>query len=232
MEINIARDRGGNQMVDPEAGGPARSDVGGTDRQGRQSDAGPLAAGQPGRVHGARRLGGAFDPPHNAHVALAQAALAQLQLDELRVLPTGNAWHKARGLSPAEHRLAMARLAFAGVPGVVVDDRELRREHPQDTLVLVLGADQADTFDQWRESAEIARLAIISIAGRPRAAEPAGTVNAARVPGGRWVAITLPPLPVSATDIRERRAAGHGIDHLVPAPVARYIDRHHLYLPA
>ncbi len=198
----------------------------------------------------ARRLGlfgGAFDPPHNAHVALAQAALAQLQLDELRVLPTGNAWHKARGLSPAEHRLAMARLAFAGVPGVVVDDRELRREgptytvdtlrelrreHPQDTLVLVLGADQADTFDQWRESAEIARLAIISIAGRPRAAEPAGTVNAARVPGGRWVAITLPPLPVSATDIRERRAAGHGIDHLVPAPVARYIDRHHLYLPA
>ncbi len=198
----------------------------------------------------ARRLGlfgGAFDPPHNAHVALAQAALAQLQLDELRVLPTGNAWHKARGLSPAEHRLAMARLAFAGVPGVVVDDRELRREgptytvdtlrelrreHPQDTLVLVLGADQADTFDQWRESAEIARLAIISIAGRPRAAEPAGTVNADRVPGGRWVAITLPPLPVSATDIRERRAAGHGIDHLVPAPVARYIDRHHLYLPA
>ncbi len=197
----------------------------------------------------ARRLGlfgGAFDPPHNAHVALARAAIEQLRLDELRVVPTGHAWHKARPLSASVHRSAMARLAFAGVPRVVVDERELRREgptytvdtlrelhreHPQDTLVLVIGADQADTFDQWRESVEIARLAIISIAVRPRADLPAGTVDASRVPGGRWAPIALPPLPVSATEIRERRACGLGIDHLVPPPVARYIDQHHLYLP-
>ncbi len=198
----------------------------------------------------ARRLGlfgGAFDPPHIAHVALARAALSQLALDELRVFPTGSAWHKARPLSDAVHRLEMARLAFDGLPGVVVDDRELRRvgptytvdtlrelhrEHPQDTLVLVIGADQADTFDQWRESAEIARLAIISVAVRPRADAPAGTVNPSRLPDGQWVPITLPPLPVSATDIRARRASGLGIDHLVPAAVARYIDQHHLYPPA
>jgi nicotinate-nucleotide adenylyltransferase len=201
-------------------------------------------------VSAARRLGilgGAFDPPHQAHVALALAAIEQLQLDELRIFPTGRAWHKARPLSDAAHRLAMARLAFADLPQAVIDERELRREgptytvdtlrelhreHPQDTLVLVIGADQADTFDQWRESDEIARLAIISIAGRPRAQAPAGAVDAARVPGGQWVPIALAPLAVSATDIRERRAAGLGIDHLVPAPVARYIDLHHLYLPA
>ena len=198
----------------------------------------------------ARRLGlfgGAFDPPHVAHVALARAAVSQLALDELRVCPTGRAWHKSRPLSDAHHRLAMAQLAFSEVSGVVVDDRELRRngptytidtlrelhhEHPQDTLVLVIGADQADTFDQWRESDEIARLAIISVAVRPRADEPAGTVDASRLPGGQWVPISLPPLSVSATDIRARRASGLGIDHLVPASVARYIDQHHLYLPA
>lgn len=198
----------------------------------------------------ARRLGlfgGAFDPPHVAHVALARAAVSQLALDELRVCPTGRAWHKSRPLSDAHHRLAMAQRAFSDVPGVVVDDRELRRdgptytvdtlrelhlEHPQDTLVLVIGADQADTFDQWRESDEIARLAIISVAVRPRADEPAGTVDASRLPGGQWVPISLPPLSVSATDIRARRASGLGIDHLVPASVARYIDQHHLYLPA
>ncbi len=198
----------------------------------------------------ARRLGlfgGAFDPPHQAHVALARAAIEQLRLDELRIVPTGQAWHKARTLSDGAHRLAMARLAFADLPQAVIDDRELRREgptytvdtlrelhreRPKDALVLVIGADQADTFDQWRESDEIARLAIISIAGRPRADAPAGDVRAARVPGGRWVPIALAPLAVSATDIRERRAAGLGIDHLVPAPVARYIDLHHLYLPA
>lgn len=198
----------------------------------------------------ARRLGlfgGAFDPPHVAHVALARAAVSQLALDELRVCPTGRAWHKSRPLSDAHHRLAMARLAFSEVPRVVVDDRELRRdgptytvdtlrelhlEHPQDTLVLVIGADQADTFDQWRESDEIARLAIISVAVRPRADEPAGTVDASRLPGGQWLPISLRPLSVSATDIRARRASGLGIDHLVPASVARYIDQHHLYLPA
>ncbi len=198
----------------------------------------------------ARRLGlfgGAFDPPHIAHVALARAALSQLALDELRVFPTGSAWHKARPLSDAVHRLEMARLAFDGLPGVVVDDRELRRvgptytvdtlrelhrEHPQDTLVLVIGADQADTFDQWRESAEIARLAIISVAVRPRADQPAGTVDPSRLPAVPWVPISLPPLPVSATDIRARRASGLGIDHLVPSAVARYIDQYHLYPPA
>ena len=198
----------------------------------------------------ARRLGifgGAFDPPHQAHVALAQAAIEQLQLDELRIFPTGQAWHKARALSDGAHRLAMARLAFADLPQVVIDERELRREgptytvdtlrelhreHPQDTLVLVIGADQDDTFDQWRESDEITRLAIISIAGRPRAGEPEGSVNPLRLPGGQWSPIKLPPLSVSATDIRERRATGLGIDHLVPPAVARYIDLHHLYLPA
>ncbi len=198
----------------------------------------------------ARRLGifgGAFDPPHNAHVALARAAIEQLRLDELRVVPTGHAWHKARPLSANVHRSAMARLAFADLPQVVVDQRELHREgptytvdtlrelhreHPQDTLLLVIGADQADTFDQWRESAEIARLAIISIAGRPRAEKPAGAVDPSRIPGGQWQPIALPLLPVSATGIRERRAARLGIDHLVPPPVARYIDQHHLYLSA
>ncbi|MDB5947248.1 MAG: nicotinate-nucleotide adenylyltransferase, partial [Ramlibacter sp.] len=68
-------------------------------------------------------FGGAFDPPHIGHVALARAAVEQLALDELRVFPTGQAWHKARDLSPAADRLAMARLAFAEVPHAFVDDR-------------------------------------------------------------------------------------------------------------
>ena len=73
-------------------------------------------------------FGGAFDPPHRAHLALVHAALAQFGLDELRVLPTGQAWHKARPLSAAAHRVAMARLTFEHMPQVVVDDRETRRE--------------------------------------------------------------------------------------------------------
>ena len=79
-------------------------------------------------------FGGAFDPPHNAHVTLAGVAVDQLALDELRIFPTGQAWHKARPLSPSVHRLAMARLAFQGLPRVVVDPRELEREGPTYTV--------------------------------------------------------------------------------------------------
>ncbi len=191
-------------------------------------------------------FGGAFDPPHRAHVALARQALGQLRLDSLRVMPTGQAWHKARALTDASHRLAMARLAFAEVPGAVVDDRETRREGPSYTvdtlrelqaehagarLFLVIGADQARAFDTWREAGEITRLATICVAGRP-SDTPGLPETGYPIPGGRWETLALPPMPLSATRIRQRLAAGDAITDLVPPAVGRYIDQHHLYPPA
>ena len=189
-------------------------------------------------------FGGAFDPPHLGHIALARAAVEQLGLDQLRVFPTGQAWHKARELSPAPHRLAMAQLAFAGVPRTVVDGRELerdgptytidtlrelRQEFPQAQLLLVIGADQAESLHSWRENAEIARLATISIAARARPTTDAPPFDASRLPAGRREPVELPPMPVSSTEIRRLAGAGQDITQLVPAAVARYIDQHHLY---
>ncbi|MBI2770860.1 MAG: nicotinate (nicotinamide) nucleotide adenylyltransferase [Burkholderiales bacterium] len=189
-------------------------------------------------------FGGAFDPPHVAHVALAQAAVEQLGLDELRIFPTGQAWHKARALSAATDRLAMARLAFGAVPRAVVDGRELERSGPTYTvdtlrelsrefpgaqLVLVIGADQAEALHGWRESDQIVRLAIISIAARARPVRAEGAFDASNLPAGQFEPVELPPMPVSATEIRQRVAAGLPVSHLVPGPVARYIDQHHLY---
>ena len=189
-------------------------------------------------------FGGAFDPPHLGHVALARAAVEQLRLDQLRVCPTGQAWHTARELSPAADRLAMARLAFADVPHTVVDARELsragptytidtlrelQREFPQAQLLLVIGADQAESLHSWRESGEIARLATICIAARARPVTDAPPFDASRLPPGRREPVELPPMPVSSTEIRLRAAAGQEITQLVPAPVARYIGQHSLY---
>lgn len=126
-------------------------------------------------------FGGAFDPPHNGHVALAQAGLNELGLDKLYVVPTGQAWHKARPLSAPEHRLAMARFAFAEMPGVVVDAREIQRpgptftidtlqalqaENPGAQFYLILGADQFAAFKQWHQWQAILEIAIICVAGR------------------------------------------------------------------
>ena len=192
-------------------------------------------------------FGGAFDPPHIAHVALAQAAVAQLKLDELRIFPTGQAWHKARALTQGVHRLEMARLAFADVPHAVVDGRELQRsgatytvdtlrelkaEFPDAQLLLVIGADQAEALHSWRESGEITRLATISVAARARPEPGAGDFDISLLTARQVETVELPSMPVSATEIRARVSAGQGIAQLVPAAVARYIEHHHLYRTA
>ena len=186
-------------------------------------------------------FGGAFDPPHRAHVALAGAAIAQLRLDALYVFPTGNAWHKARVLTDAEHRLAMARLAFAELPAVHVDDRELRRtgatysvdtlrelqaEHPGARLHLLMGEDQAASFTRWHAWEEIARLAVLCVAGRGTGE---GVAALQALPGVRVEVLQWTRMPESATEIRNRLTAGQDITDLVEPAVARYIDSHHLY---
>jgi nicotinate-nucleotide adenylyltransferase len=194
-----------------------------------------------------RRLGvfgGAFDPPHVAHVALAEAALDQLQLDQLRVFPTGQAWHKPRTMSAPEHRLAMTRLAFAHLPRTVIDERELHRPGPTYTidtlrelkaeyadseLFLAMGEDQAVSLTRWREWEAILDLAVICMAARVSAQTSAGTAQHALPAQAKLRLLRLPNMPESATEVRERAAARTGIAHLVPPAVASYIDQHLLY---
>jgi len=191
-------------------------------------------------------FGGAFDPPHTAHVALAETAVAQLLLDELRIFPTGHAWHRASEVSAAQDRLAMARLAFANLPRTSVDDREirrtgptytidtlreLRREIPNAELFLVMGEDQALAFSGWHEWAEIARIATLCVAhrGADRGADRGASVHTPKIPGAKVVMLQLPDMPVSATAIRDSVRQGKDISALVPPAVAGYIAAHHLY---
>ena len=189
-------------------------------------------------------FGGAFDPPHLAHRALAEVAMAELQLDELRVLPTGQAWHKTRPLTPAHHRLAMAELAFADLPGLVLDDREIRRagpsytldtlrelqaEQPEAELFLIMGKDQADALPSWRDWQEIVRLAIICVAdrdvltGKETKFVPPAEMTA------RFRKLHMPAMDISATGIRSRIASRQDVAPLVSGAIARYIEHHHLY---
>ena len=174
---------------------------------------------------------------------MAEAAMAQLHLDELRVIPTGDAWHKPRQLSSGHHRAEMSRLAFGHLPQVVVDDIELRRVgpsytidtlqdlmalHPSAQFFIVIGADQAKALGTWREIDQIAQRAIICVAEREAAETSDATVPRHDIP---TQVLKLAQLPHSATEVRARVANGQPIDALVSKPVALYIQRHHLYLP-
>ena len=194
-------------------------------------------------------FGGAFDPPHVAHFALAQAAVQELGLDVLHVLPTGAAWHKNRALTAAADRLAMCRLAFGHIAHVEVDGRELERPGPSFTidtlgelravypvaeLFLLIGSDQAAAFAQWHRWQEIQSAATVIIAARADAKSATGrfdSQSSASPSSGSFRTLKLPAVDVSATDIRQRVRSGRPIDHLVAPVVARYIDQHHLYQP-
>lgn len=185
-------------------------------------------------------FGGTFDPVHNAHVALAKLALDELRLDELRWVPTGRSWQKSRQSTPAEHREAMVRLAIDGEARFVLERCEIERPGPSYTLdtvrelqarepgavwFLIIGQDQYANLHTWRDWPDLLSRVQLAVANRPGVV-PHPDPQVLRF---RHVAVPLPMMDISATDIRARVAAGQGIDDLVPAGVARYIDRHRLY---
>lgn len=189
-------------------------------------------------------FGGSFDPPHAAHLTLARSALQHLALDRLLILPTGQAWHKQRTLSPAHHRLAMAKLAFGDLARVAIDAREIDRPGPSYTidtlreiaadwpgaeLFLLIGEDQARNWQHWRAGEQIPRVATICFAERPDSSRAGGDFLAPKAWADRFVRLPVLPMAVSATDLRARLRANQDVSPLVLAPVVRYIEDHHLY---
>lgn len=208
-------------------------------------------------------LGGSFDPIHAGHLQLARDALAHLPLDELRFLPAAQPWQKGR-VADAAHRAHMVELAIAGEARCVLDMREIERggasytidtlralragPWPEASLVLIMGSDQFERLDTWREWEAIADLAHLAVARRAGVAAarlgPAlaafclprhcGPAELAHRPAGGIVEFRMTPVDASATEVRRLLAsgapdAGRRLDELVPAAVLDYIRTHRLY---
>ena len=204
-------------------------------------------------------FGGTFDPIHRGHLASLLELQQRLQPDAVRLLPAKAPPHRTEpGATPAE-RLAMVQAAVAGHPGLIADGRELRRDGPsysRDTvaelrrelgadcaLAWVLGSDAFAAFcswHRWRQLLELAHLIVLARPGSelPTAGAEADLLQRRRLhdpqqlretPAGGILPLTLTPHPVSATAVRERLRAGELPWALLPEPVCRYIEHHHLY---
>jgi nicotinate-nucleotide adenylyltransferase len=191
-------------------------------------------------------LGSAFNPPHLGHLALAQEALWQLDLDEVVLVPTGEAPHKRIVDDPGrEQRLAMTRLAAADDSRFSVSTLEVDREGPSYTyetlellaeergdtdLVFVMGADAAIGLESWREPRRVTELARLAVARRAGIsdAEVAAVLRSLDAEG-RATMLEMPQFGVSSSAVRERAAAGRPLRYLVPESVARFIEEKGIY---
>ncbi|MEZ4700630.1 MAG: nicotinate-nucleotide adenylyltransferase [Rhodothermales bacterium] len=185
-------------------------------------------------------FGGTFNPPHFAHLILAEIIREQAELDRIRWIPTHTPPHKTAE-TPARHRLAMTRLAIAGNDAFEVSEIELERGGPSytvDTLEalqraepdvafsLLIGGDSLADFMTWRRPDEIVRRAPLIVYRRPgvTASPEAATRFADRI---RYA--DAPAIDLSSQTIRERVQNGQSIRYLVPDSVRAYITRHGLY---
>ena len=187
-------------------------------------------------------FGGAFDPPHNGHVALAQAAFERFGLDRLVVVVTGDPPHK-RARADAETRYRLAREAFAGLPEVELSRHELERAGPSYTVdtarwaheewgdvVFLVGADEFADFGAWKDPDEILEHVRLGVATRPGYHhERLDPVLASLRRPERVELFEIPAVDVSSTEIRRRASHGEPIDALVPPGVARLVVENGLY---
>ena len=189
-------------------------------------------------------FGGAFDPPHYGHVALAERALAQLRLERLVVLTTGDPPHK-RTSTPSDVRCRLAGAAFAGHPEICLSRHELDRPGPSYTVdtaswaagkygdaIFLVGADEFASFLEWREPDRILELVRLGVATRPGHERSQLDAVLARLERPQRVEFfEIEPLPVSSSEIRDRIARAEPIAGLVPPAVAALIDALGLYRP-
>jgi nicotinate-nucleotide adenylyltransferase len=184
-------------------------------------------------------LGGTFNPPHIAHLVVAQEVREVLDLDEVVLIPTSVHAFKGPASAPPRHRAAMTELAVAGDPGLAVDRIEIQRggvSYTVDTLralreqdpgidwTLILGRDNLEELGQWRDVDALPDLARVVVTTR------AGLAAPERLPfGGRCTLVDVPALEISSTAVRRRVAGGRAIRYWVAPAVEAYIREHGLY---
>jgi nicotinate-nucleotide adenylyltransferase len=170
-------------------------------------------------------FGGTFDPPHLGHVAALQAASASGRFDRIVVTVAGDPYMKSPFVDAPEVRLAMARAAFDDIPLVEVSDLEIHRSGPSYTIDtvrellvtaeaidLIVGADLADQLNSWHDADALRELVQVGVVPRPGA-------SAILLQGWRWYEISMQPVDLSSTFVRDMSLSDADLKKYLPAGV-------------
>ncbi|MGL5541324.1 MAG: nicotinate (nicotinamide) nucleotide adenylyltransferase [Erysipelotrichaceae bacterium] len=174
-------------------------------------------------------LGGSFDPIHQGHLSIAKAAKAHLKLDEIWFLPAKQAAFK-RESSPFEHRVAMVKLAIApyrkyrvctiegelDTPSYTIDTiRVLKKRYPKVEFTFLIGQDQVEKLDQWKDIATLKTWIRFAAVAR----------DAMGIQHPDVQSIPMPVVAVSSTQIRSNAKLAY-----FPSALNAYASHQGLYL--
>ncbi|MCD7752602.1 MAG: nicotinate-nucleotide adenylyltransferase [Lachnospiraceae bacterium] len=195
-------------------------------------------------------MGGTFNPIHNAHLALAQAAYEYCGLDQVWFMPSGRSYLKKDMVIPSgEVRADMVKLAIRDIPYFYFCDLEIKRPgntytadtlaeltslYPEDEFYFLMGADSAFSFPHWYLPEKITSLCILGIVNRPGKGQKELLALIEELKARFRARIILIPFheqPISSSLIREMIAKGDVADNLIPEPVVGYIRQNGLYTP-
>lgn len=206
-------------------------------------------------------FGGSFNPIHFGHLRAAEEVREMLKLDLVYFVPASSPPHKAEGeLAPAEHRLQMVRLATKGNRHFMVSDVEVRRAgrsytidtarhftatlRHQAQIFILMGSDQFDELETWKECDELVRLCSLVVHTRRLHEDEKPHVSVAALerfgyiseqdhyvnPSGQTLSFVQTTFfPISATQIRQKIQNNESVNYLLPSDVVDYIRRHALY---
>ncbi len=191
-------------------------------------------------------FGGTFDPPHYAHLILAERTRDALQLDKVFWVPAGDPPHKRLEILTAAHRRAdMIRLAIAQNPAFELStldvDRpgphytvdmvaQFRNTYPDASVYFLMGGDSLFDLAQWHQPQRLIELAQLVVMQRPSIQFDIDALSL-QISGlkGRVIVLDAPLVEIASTDIRTMCSQNKSIRYLLPHDVHAYIQEHKLY---
>ncbi len=193
-------------------------------------------------------MGGTFNPIHNAHLMMAQAAYEQYELDEVWFMPSRNPPHKKKeNIISDQHRKRMIQFAIDDIPHFVFSDMELKREgitytcdtleqihreHPEAELFFILGGDSLMDFRDWHKPEKIMTLCTILAVSREGMTDQENEIlckEFGKQFHGVILPVYMPQLRISSALIRDRLSKGQSAAGYCPEKVVRYMNLHQLY---
>jgi len=187
-------------------------------------------------------FGGTFNPPHIAHSIVAENVRQQLNLDKIIFIPSGNP--PLKNSIPAEHRLAMAKLAFGNNKNFEVSEIEIDRPdeksftvntlqmlqkkyiNDQVELFLIVGIDNLIDFPKWKEPEKLFELSEVVVINRPNFSDTDSKIEFS----SKVKFLTVPFLEISSSSIRQLVSDNRSIHYLVNPDVEKYIADHKFYI--